>query len=394
MRGSTEKRVRQKGTVWTARVDLPPDPATGKRRQRRITAATKKELDALVAQAIHDAQRGVTGFADAGRLTVRAYLDQWLETVAPTLRASTVRRYRDLCRKHIDGVIGALLLAKLTTADVQRLYANRLAAGLSPTTVRHVHGVLHRALAQAVEWRLLAANPSATAKPPRRSTPEMQTWAPARSPPSSRPPRTTGSKRSGACSCWAACGAARRWGCAGPTSTSRGAPSRSGAPSAGGATSRLEEGEPKTATGRRQVALPASAVASLRRHRDRQAFERANAGPAYEDRDLAFASPTGGPLHPNSIARRWAAATEAAGLPAIRLHDARHTCASLLLAQGIHPKVVQERLGHADIAMTMDLYSHVVEGMQRAAADSLDAVLDRAAEGAPGSDRDPNVTHG
>lgn len=128
------------------------------------------------------------------------------------------------------------------------------------------------------------------------------------------------------------------------------------------------------------MALPASAVDSLRRHRVRQLELRLAAGPAYDDRDLVFANETGGPIHPNSLARRFAALVAGAGVPPIRFHDLRHTCATLLLAEGVHPKVVQERLGHATIAETLDRYSHVAADMQRQAADRLDAVIDAAGE--------------
>src|SRR5215216_4472445 len=148
MRGHITKR----GDGWTAVVDLPPDPATGKRRQKRVTARTKREVEIAVAELIHKAE---SGFTDGGKVTVREFFDRWLESVAPTLRPSTARRYRDVARLHIVGVIGNLRLAKLTPGDVQRLYADRLTAGLSPTSVHHIHSLLHRVLADAVRWGLI-----------------------------------------------------------------------------------------------------------------------------------------------------------------------------------------------------------------------------------------------
>ena len=100
---------------------------------------------------------------------------------------------------------------------------------------------------------------------------------------------------------------------------------------------------------------------------------------AYEDRDLVFANDTGGLVHSNSLALRFRRLIERAGVPSIRFHDLRHTCATLLLAQGVHPKVVQERLGHNNIAETLDRYSHVAADMQRHAADRLDAAIASAA---------------
>jgi integrase len=372
MRGHIIKR----GDSWTAIVDLPPDPATGKRRQKRVTARTKREVELQVAELINKAANG--GFTDAGKVTVREFFDRWLEATAPTLRAATVRRYRDLARLHITGVVGNLKLGKLSPGDVQRLYADRLAAGLSPTSVRHVHGLLHRALGDAVRWGLLPRNVTDSVDPPRRSTPEAKTWD------AGQVARVltaaTGDDLEALWRLAVLTGMRRgellglRWA---DVDLDAGALSVRRTMSRGGS-SQLEGGEPKTASGKRRVALPASVVESLRRHRVRQLEYRLKAGPAFEDRGLVFANETGGPLHPNSLAIRFRKLIAAAGVPAIRFHDLRHTCATLLLSQGVHPKVVQERLGHADIAMTMNLYSHVTADMQRQAADQLDAAIENA----------------
>src|SRR5918997_6727268 len=120
MRGHITKR----GDSWTALVDLPPDPATGKRRRKRVTARTKREVELQVADLISKSETG--GFTDAGKLTVREFFNRWLETTAPTLRPVTVRRYRDLVRLHIAGVIGNTAVGKLSPGDIQSLYASRL----------------------------------------------------------------------------------------------------------------------------------------------------------------------------------------------------------------------------------------------------------------------------
>lgn len=138
---------------------------------------------------------------------------------------------------------------------------------------------------------------------------------------------------------------------------------------------RWELGQPKTAAGRRSIALPASCVTSLRKHRARQNAERLRLGELWEDHGFVFTNRTGNMLHVNSLGHAFGKLTEASGLPVIRFHDLRHTSATLLLAQGVHPKIVQERLGHADITMTLNRYSHVTPDMQRMAADTLDAAL-------------------
>jgi integrase len=138
--------------------------------------------------------------------------------------------------------------------------------------------------------------------------------------------------------------------------------------------------EPKSAKSRRTIALPPSATLLLKEHREKQKLERAMLGIPLKDDDLVFSHLEGKPLRPNTITRAWSMLAARCGLKVIRLHDARHTHASLMLKQGIHPKIVQERLGHASIQMTLDTYSHVAPGLQQAAAERFDQALNHKAK--------------
>jgi len=138
---------------------------------------------------------------------------------------------------------------------------------------------------------------------------------------------------------------------------------------------KLELVEPKTRKARRTVALPSIAVAALRAHRARQNAERLALGEAWVDSGLVFTSEIGTPLDPDNLKRSWYALRERAKLKTLRFHDLRHACATLLLAQGVHPRVVMETLGHSQIGVTMNVYSHVLPMLQREAADALDAAL-------------------
>lgn len=138
----------------------------------------------------------------------------------------------------------------------------------------------------------------------------------------------------------------------------------------------LEIVEPKTAASRRQIMLTRTGVDALRRHRVGQAQERLQSGDTWHDHDMVFASTTGGPINPSNLSyRSFAPLLEKAGVPRVRFHDLRHTCATLLLGEGVHPKVVSEMLGHTDVAVTLDLYSHVTPTLQQQAADALDGLL-------------------
>jgi len=132
---------------------------------------------------------------------------------------------------------------------------------------------------------------------------------------------------------------------------------------------------PKTARGRRMVKLSPSSALLLQRHKDKQAVECAMMGISPKDDGLVFSDLEGKPLLPNTVSHAWIKLAERNGLAGIRLHDARHTHASLLLKQGVHPKVVQERLGHATISTTIDTYSHVTPGLQQAAAEGFDKMV-------------------
>ena len=138
---------------------------------------------------------------------------------------------------------------------------------------------------------------------------------------------------------------------------------------------RLDFVEPKSNRSRRTIPMPPTVIRALRSHRSRQLEERLIGGPGWNEKDLVFVSGVGTPLDARNVTRRFQVALERAGLPRLRFHDLRHTCASLLLAQGVQPRVVMETLGHSTIGLTMDTYSHVMPSLQREAADRMEDVL-------------------
>lgn len=137
----------------------------------------------------------------------------------------------------------------------------------------------------------------------------------------------------------------------------------------------IQIGAPKTARGRRTVALDPGTVLALREHRQRQLAERLLMGAGFADHGLVFCRPDGGPLHPERFSRTFSRESAHAGLPAIRLHDLRHTWATLALSAGEHPKIVQERLGHANVSITLDVYSRVSEGLHGDAASRIASLI-------------------
>ena len=279
-----------------------------------------------------------------------------------------------LVRGHIVPAVGHLQLAKLSPQHVQSFINDKLAEGLSPRTVQYLHAVLRRALNQALKWDLLPRNVATLVEPPRVRRPEVQ-------------PLTTdqvqifleatrGDRLEALYTLVLAVGLRQgealglRWTdleLDGGTLSVRTALQRIGG--------KLCLVEPKTARSRRTITLPPVVVSALRLHRARQLQERLLAGANWQDTGLVFTTTIGTPMDARNLTKRFQKALKGAGLPKKRFHDLRHTCASLLLVQGVHPRVVMEILGHSQMSLTMDTYSHVMPTLQQEAAGLMEALL-------------------
>lgn len=365
--GSIYKR---KDRRWAATISLGPG------RRKSYYGRTREEVAHKLTAALKAREEGLPLAPE--RQTLAAFLAQWLEAVKPTLRPESFRRYEDLCRIHIIPELGSIRLARLTPQQVQAAYSRRLEAGLSGTSVQLLHGVIHKALDQAMRWGLVPRNVADLVTAPRRSTPEMRTLSPEEA---GALLEAAGGHRLEALYVLAVtCGLrlgelqALRW----RDVDLDGARLRVTATYQGMADGKLLLAEPKTARSRREVHLSALAVAALRRHHLAQLQERVRAANLWEDHDLVFTSERGRPLDGNNFRQRaFARLLEKAGLPKIRFHDLRHTAATLLMSQGVPIKVASEMLGHADISTTLRIYSHVLPGMQEQAAEAMDRVFAR-----------------
>lgn len=371
--------VKRSPSSWTVVVDLGRDPVTGRRRQlSRAVRGPKRNAEAELVRLLHDRDSGVE--RPVGKLTVGAYLEQWLRDYGPTLAPKTLDSYRGIVDAHLVPALGSLELTALRPSHIQALYARMRVSGrvdgsggLSARTVVRYHQVLHAALHQAVRWQLLVRNPADSVEPPKADRRELR----ATTPDEARAVMAAADATPvGAFVRLALLTGMRR----GELLGLRWSDIHDGAAHVQQTAQRIRgKGivfrQPKTRLSRRSVALSTEALALLRSHRVQQAEARLLAGPAYEDRDLVFATGLGTPLEPGNLRRTWLRITSAAGLPGLRIHDLRHAHATLMLGQGVHPKVVSERLGHASVNITLDTYSHVLPGLQAAAAEALDAVL-------------------
>ena len=322
------------------------------------------------------------GSLPSSRLTLNDWLTIWTEQILPgSVRESTAENYAHLVRCYVMPILGTRPLIKLTPADVRAFLVelgrtnSRDGKPLSARTVQYAHSVLRRALTEAIREELVTRNVAALVAPPRVPhrdvaylDPEQarQLLVAARNDrlyPLYAVALALGLRRSEAL--------ALRW-----TDINLGKRTLRVQGSLKRVNGRLRITEPKTARSRRIVPLPAICVDALIEHRDRQAVERDKAR-LWIGSDLVFTTSIGTAIEPRNMVRHFQALCQRAGLPAIRFHDLRHTCASLLLAQGVEPRVIMETLGHSAIGTTMNLYTHVLPATQRSAADRMDDLLGR-----------------
>lgn len=393
MKGSVVKRTDKAGKVgYYVVIDERDD--TGKRRRRWHSDPTTGSAFTSKRAADAHAATLVTSVASAtyvppARETVDTWLDAWLGLMKPNLKPSTYASYERVLRVHVRPRIGAMLIRKVTAADLDRMYAAMLAGGradhregepLSPRTVRYAATILGRALKDATRKGIIARNPAELADPPKASQlapGAVRAW----SAPDLRK-FLEGSAEHPYAPVWAflAGTACRRGEALGlrwqdVDLDGKRASLVQSVQKVGG---KVVFGTVKTDASRRSVALDSGLVDLLREQRKAQAKTRLLIGPGWVDRDLVFAGPTGEPLYPEGVTRSFAAEAKRLGLPSIPLHGLRHTWATVALAAGIHPKVVQERLGHANVGITLNIYSHVAPVMHDDAAQAV-ADLVRAA---------------
>lgn len=370
--------VTRQGTTWQYVVDLGFD-GNGRRRQyRRRGFPSKKAAQQAMLEAQSLQLRGE--LANPGRRSLEDYLTQWLDAVQASLEPAAWTNYRNCLHLYVVPRVGGVQLGLLTPLTLSSLYAELLRSGgrkgraLSPTTVRLVHGVLRKALNDAVQWGLLGTNPALRASVPKRRRVQLRVWSPEEA---ASCVAAVGDDRLAACWLLALTAGLRRGELAGlrweDVDLERAA-LRVAVQRTTDSDYNVVSKEPK-ASSRRGIALAEQMVAVLRRHRILQAQESLAAGPAWQDSGLVFVDELGRGYHPQRITDLFHEAAATAGLPRIRLYDLRHTSATLALVAGVHPKIVQERLGHASIGMTLDIYSHVLAGMQHDAAAQVERLL-------------------
>ena len=365
---------------WCAVADVGRIDGKRKRLTRYAGMGKKRELADWLNDTLRD--RKHDELPRQGRETVAGWMATWLEGL--DVRPRTREHYEGNVRLHICGPkgIGAIALAKLTAADVEKFLAERRRAGLAPRTVHHLRAILRNALRKAVRDRLIAHNVASEADAPKVAQLEMQTLTPEQVKiflAAVKPRRlealyvitlALGLRQGEALGL--------RWSDINlDAGTLRVTRSLQWIRPAGQRRAEPMLVEPKSQTSRRALALPAVALEALRAHRKRWVDEKLRLGDRYLNTwDLVFVTEAGLPINPKAV---WTEFHEeilaGAGLPLIRFHDLRHSAASLLLLHGVPARMVQEILGHSSISLTLGTYSHVLPGLREQATAAMDAVL-------------------
>jgi integrase len=358
------------------------DATTGKRRRQwHSFQGTKREAAQERVRLLAAINQGTA--LEPNKTPLAKYLEQWLGHIRASVSPRTAEDYQGVIARHLAPELGNVILTKLTPMAISAAY-DRIRASrqkgkgdLSPRTISHSHRVLSAALRQAVRWRLLQFNPAADVKPPKIERAKLTTYSFAQAADVLEALRDS----------WlhvpallgVMCGMRRgeisalRWGNV-DLDKGRLMVTQSAEQTRAG----VRYKEPKSGQSR-AIALSPAVVIELRAHRVRQMEMHLRLGLRMNAESFVVARADGSPYAPNSISNEWRCAP-LNGLPRVRFHDLRHTHASHMLASGVHPKIASERLGHSRVGITLDLYSHVVEGLQEDAVARVDAAMAKARE--------------
>ena len=353
--------------------------STGERKRRwHSFAGTKREAQTECARLIAELKGGT--YLEPSKTTISQFLDRWLDHIKVRVSPKSHERYVELCRKNLGPLIGEALLTKLQPVQISDAYGKALKSGrkngkdgLSPRTVHHMHRVLKGALGQAVKWQMLARNPVDAVEPPRVERRSLQTYDLPQT--SELLDNMRDTRLFIPVALAVLCGmrrgeiAALRWRHVNLAGASMGVVENAEQTKLG-----IRYKETKTGRGR-NVALSATALEALKSWRAQQAQEFLKLGARPDGDTFVVTQADGSPLQPRSLTHEWTRLLAKTNLPRIRFHDLRHAHATHLLAAGVHPKVASERLGHSKVGITLDLYSHVMPGIQEDAVMRVDAAL-------------------
>lgn len=371
-------QIKQRGKqTYLVRVFLGRDSQTGKRQYHNHTIhGSKTDAQKYLNQKLRDRDLGL--LVQSSSMTLNTLLDQWLETVAKlTVSEVSLFGYKRALDAYVRPKIGNKKLSNITPLDIQKIYSELQQRGLAAWTIRQAHTPLRGAFRQAVKWQFIVNNPCLLVDVPKRVKKEMKAFSFEEAEKFRKSAEShslgfmyifaleTGMRPEEYLSLqWKDVDLERRIATVQRALIFR--------PRGGG----YYFSQPKTPSSRRTIELSQTIIQSLKRHKAKQGELRLKAGQEYNNLDLVFADMKGEPLKRLYCRYHFKAILRQAKLSEdFRLYDLRHSMATLMLAMGINPKVVSERLGHSDIAITLGTYTHVLPTMQREACDKFESAL-------------------
>lgn len=377
MRGHIKKR----GKNWSVIVEFPKDSISGKRKQKWYTVkGDKKDAEIFLTEKLRELDTGL--LIDTKKMKFSEYLDYWLkEYCYNNLSINTIEGYEQYINRHIKPNLGNIQLDKLKPLQLQSFYSEKLEngkingkGGLSKQTVRTLHRIIHGALAQAVKWQLVTRNVADCVEPPKPKKYEASFLNEEQTNLLIEKAKKsdiyipviiaiyTGMRRGEVLGLnWQNVNFDKKYirvvqelSC-----TKQG----------------LKILPPKTNKSIRNIAIPDTLVKILKKHKAEQMKNKLILGEEYQNTDMVCTYPNGKLFYPKRFSAKFNELLNKNGLPVIRFHDLRHSHASLLVKLGVQPKVISERLGHSNIGITMDLYSHLYEEADREVADMFEKII-------------------
>ncbi|MFP6594671.1 MAG: tyrosine-type recombinase/integrase [Dehalococcoidia bacterium] len=376
-----KRRGNREGSLWQRRSDgrwCGAITVEGKRRY--VYAKTRQAAAEKLTALLKDAQDGLPAVGQ--RETVGTFAERWLDAKRPSIKASTHRRYSTLLRVNVLPTLANVSLARLTPGHLQRLYAERSAAGRGPQTITHIHRVLHGMLKDATRWGSVVRNVATLVSPPAIPYREMEVLDAEQARDFLKSTSDTNLE-----ALWRlALGTglrigeimALRWP---EVDLGKQGDSDNSQVRVIATLDRYKGGysltEPKSAKSRRTVHLPDSVTDALRRHRARQDADRLESGQSRDDEGFVFVNSRGGPLNSTNLARRvFKPLLLEAGLPpSLTIHSLRHTAITFALSRGVAPTDVAAMAGHSSVVVTLTRYGHALPDAPRRAVDAIEAVM-------------------
>ena len=372
-RGANEGSIyHMKDGRWRAAVSV--GWRNGKRVRKTFTGKTRRDVSERMTALLRSQQLGLPVAPE--KQTVGQFLARWLtECSKPKVRPLTYGSYSWIVNNHLVPCLGGIRLDRLAPERVQAFLNDRLAANYKPRTVQHILATLRVALRQATKWELVPRNVASLVSSPSVKRLEVQPFTPEET--QAFLAAIRGDRLEGLYTLSVAVGLRQAesrgllWECI--DFNKRSLQVRHALQRLKG--KGLVLAEPKTARSRRTLTIPQFAQDGLLAHRARQEREKAVAGNRWKETGFVFTTTIGTPLDGPTVSRQFRRLLEKAGFRPMRFHDLRHVCASLLLSQGTHPRLVMEMLGHSTISVTMNTYSHVIPPLRNEVADQMDAAL-------------------